>query len=105
MNHLHFGSGGPPFIFRKLCTLKSDPNGALQVYSLGLKFSESKVQTNRNSLKRHSSIMITLSIVLLAIGVTGGPSVITLIYDVTVASLLWVWMSVYLAASWIGRKE
>ena len=104
MNHLHSGSKDIPFIFRKLCTLKSDPNGALQIYSLGLKFPESKMRTNGNSLKKVSSIMIALSIVLLAIGVIAGPSVIALIYDVTIVSLLWVWMSVYVAASWVGKR-
>ena len=104
MNQLHSGDSWFPFIFRKLCTLKLGPNGALQVYSLGLKFPESKVQTNRNSLKRLSSIMIALSIVLLAIGVIGGLSVIALIYEATVVSLLWFWTAVFLAAFFERRS-
>lgn len=103
MNHLHSGSKDIPFIFRKLCTLKSDPNGALQIYSLGLKFPESKMRTNGNSLKKVSSIMIALSIVLLAIGVIAVPSVVALIYDVTIVSLLWFWTAVFLAAFFEGR--
>ena len=103
MNDLGSESRNVPFIFMKLCALKPGPDGALQVYALGLKFPETKVQTNRYSLKRHSSFMIALSIVLLAIGVVGGPSVIALIYDVAIASLLWVWTAVFLAALFAGR--
>ena len=69
----------------------------------GFRFPESKVEANRNSLKKHSSIMIALSIVLMAIGVMGGLSAIALVYDVTVVSLLWVWVAVFLAASFAGR--
>ena len=71
----------------------------------GFRFPESKVEANRNSLKKHSSIMIALSIVLMAIGVIGGLSIIALVYDVTVISLLWVWVAVFLAASFAGRMK
>ena len=103
MNDLGSDSRNVPFIFRKLCTLKPGPDGALQVNALGLKFPESKVQNNRNSLKRVSLIMIALSIALIAIGVIGGLSVIALIYEATVVSLLWFWTAVFLAAFFEGR--
>ncbi len=105
MNDLGSESKNVPFIFSKLCTLKPGPDGVLQVYALWLKFPESKVEINRNSLKKLSSIMIVLSVVLLAIGVIGGLSVIALIYDVTVVSLLWVWTAVFLAVIFAGRMK
>jgi hypothetical protein len=48
--------------------------------------------------------MIALSIVLLAIGVIGGLSVIALIYEATVVSLLWFWTAVFLAAFFERRS-
>lgn len=45
MNDLGSESRNVPFIFMKLCALKPGPDGALQVYALGLKFLESKAHS------------------------------------------------------------
>lgn len=77
----------------------------LQLHALGISFSASKVGADRDSIKRLSLIMISLSVLLLAIGVIGGLSIIALIYDAAVFSLLWVWLAVFLASLWSGRMK
>lgn len=90
-------------ILRKLFTLKAGPDGGLWLTALGLRLSASKVEANRNSLKKISVIMISLSMLLAGIGVLGGLSIIALIYDAATVSLLWLWLAVFLAAEWMGR--